>query len=146
MREPRPSSPGTPPGCRMTDDPQKESRGSQAWWTARTRSLAREVHSRLFANAAIAASRVTCSSVSGLNFLIRRSQLQILLLHNGRELVEIFEHQRNVLLELNGLCVFERRFELRQALSLFRFRDGLVAFERGDLLLDLFGRFSEFLG
>src|SRR5262249_3706714 len=40
----------------------------------------------------------------------------------------------------------ERRFELRQALSLFRFRDGLVAFERGDLLLDLFGRFSEFLG
>jgi hypothetical protein len=32
------------------------------------------------------------------------------------------------LLELNGLCVFERRFELRQALSLFRFRDGLVAF------------------
>src|SRR5262249_27873851 len=54
------------------------------------RSLAREVHSRLFANAAIAASRVTCSSVSGLNFLIRRSQLQILLLHNGRELVEIF--------------------------------------------------------
>jgi hypothetical protein len=25
-----------------------------------------------------------------LNFLIRRSQLQILLLHNGRELVEIF--------------------------------------------------------
>src|SRR5262249_16782547 len=27
---------------------------------------------------------------SGLNFLIRRSQLQILLLHNGRELVEIF--------------------------------------------------------
>src|SRR5215469_6539817 len=39
---------------------------------------------QLFANAAIAASRVTCSSVSGLNFLIRRSQLQILLLHNGR--------------------------------------------------------------
>ena len=52
----------------------------------------RAVHSRrqLFANAAIAASRVTCSSVSGLNFLIRRSQLQILLLHNGREIVEIF--------------------------------------------------------
>src|SRR6516165_1628794 len=39
-------------------------------------------HSRrqLFVNAAIAASRVTCSSGSGLNFLIRRSQLQILLL------------------------------------------------------------------
>src|SRR5262245_53412549 len=85
-----PQQPGA--GCRTTADPQRESRGSQAWCTARTGSLAREVHSRLhlFANAAIAASRVTCSSVSGLNFLIRRSQLQILFLHNGRELVEIF--------------------------------------------------------
>jgi hypothetical protein len=70
MREARPSSPGTPPGCRMTDDPQKESRGSQAWWTARTRSLAREVHSRLhlFANAAIVASRLACSSIFRFEF------------------------------------------------------------------------------
>jgi hypothetical protein len=35
-----PSSPSTPPGGRKTDDPQKESPGCQAWWTARTRSLA----------------------------------------------------------------------------------------------------------
>jgi hypothetical protein len=45
---------------------------------------------QLFANAAIAASRVACSSIFRFEFLIRRPQLQILLLHNGRELVEMF--------------------------------------------------------
>jgi hypothetical protein len=43
-------------------------------------------------------------------------------------------------------CLGRRaRFELCQALSLFRFRDGFVAFERGDLLLDLFGGSVNFL-
>jgi hypothetical protein len=50
------------------------------------------------------------------------------------------------LLELNGLCVFERRFELRQTLSLFRFRDRFVGIKRRDLLLDLFGWLGELFG
>jgi hypothetical protein len=40
LREARPSSPSSQPGGRKTDDPQKESPGCQAWWKARTRSLA----------------------------------------------------------------------------------------------------------
>ena len=63
LREARPSSPGTPPRGRKTDDPQKESPTHPLTGT-------RAVHSRrqLFTNAAIAASRMACSSVSGLNF------------------------------------------------------------------------------
>jgi hypothetical protein len=87
-----PQQPGHAAGLPDDRRSTEESRGSQAWWTARTRSLAREVHSLLylFANAAIVASRLACSSIFRFEFLIRRSQLQILLLHNGRELVEIF--------------------------------------------------------
>jgi len=60
LREARPSSLGTPPGGRlpgMVD-------------STHPLSGTRAVHSRrqLFANAAIADSRVACSSISGLNF------------------------------------------------------------------------------
>jgi len=88
LREARPSSPSTPPGGQKTDDPQKESRGCQAWWAARTRSLAPAppaFHERR--HRGLADGLFVCFRFE---FLIRRSQLQILFLHNGCELVEIF--------------------------------------------------------
>ena len=83
-----PQQPGTPPGGRKTDDPQKESPGCQAWWTSLaparfTRAPAfREHRHRGLADGLFVCFRF--------EFLIRRSQLQILFLHNGRELVEIY--------------------------------------------------------
>src|SRR5215468_12763533 len=68
------------------------------------------------------------------------------LLHERRELVEVLQHQRDVVLELNGLCRLERRLELRQPFLLLRIADRLVGFERRDLLLDLLGRLAELLG
>src|SRR5215471_14154902 len=75
-------------------------------------------------------------------FLIRRPQF----LHERHELVEVLQHQRDVFLELNGFYDLERRLELRQALFLFRLRDGFVGLERRDLILDQFGRLGELLG
>jgi hypothetical protein len=69
-----------------------------------------------------------------------------LFLHDGHELVEVLEHQRDVFLELGGLCHLERRVELRQALVPFCLGDRFVGFKRRDLILDLFGWFREFLG
>src|SRR3984893_15240956 len=61
-----------------------------------------------------------------------------LLLYDRCELIEILQHQRNVFLELNGLCFLERGLELRQALLLLHLRHRLVRLKRGDILFDLF--------
>ena len=87
-----PSSLGTPPGGRTPTIHRKKApagrHGGQhapAHWHARL--------TRASSSSRTPPSRprgVACSSIFRFEFLIRRSQLQILLLHNGRELVEIF--------------------------------------------------------
>src|SRR5215510_3422683 len=57
-------------------------------------------------------------------------------LHERRELVEVFQDQRDVFLELNGLGGLERRLELLQVVFLVRILDALVGLERCDFLPD----------
>src|SRR5207244_12951745 len=86
------------------------------------------------------------AGLADVSVLIRWAHLWILFLHDGCEMVEVFQHQRDVFLELNRSCVFECRFKLRQALFLLRLGDGLIGLECYDLILDLFRWLGELLG
>src|SRR3974390_2612418 len=52
----------------------------------------------------------------------------ILLLHEIWEFIEVLQHQRDVFLELNRLCILERVLQLHQIIFLFRLRYRFVGF------------------